>query len=87
VVTKFRMAGTVSGVEVAQTRWQAVTLRDGKARWWAFFRTEREALEAAGLREQDLSRESIENRPAGHRSVQMRPENLPGRRSTSPSGG
>jgi hypothetical protein len=28
---------------------QAVRLRHGKACWWAFFRSEREALEAIGL--------------------------------------
>jgi ketosteroid isomerase-like protein len=50
-VTKFRIAGTLSGVQVAQTMWQAAELRDGKLSWWAFFRTEREALEAVGLRE------------------------------------
>jgi ketosteroid isomerase-like protein len=50
-VTKFRMAGTLSGVPVAQTMWQAAELRDGKLVWWAFFRTEREALEAVGLSE------------------------------------
>jgi ketosteroid isomerase-like protein len=48
-VTHFRMAGTLSGVPVAQTMWQAVRLRDGRASWWRSFRTEREALEAAGL--------------------------------------
>jgi hypothetical protein len=31
--------------------WQATALRDGKVIWWAFFRSEREALEAVGLRE------------------------------------
>jgi hypothetical protein len=31
--------------------WQATALRDGKVIWWAFFRSEREALEAIGLRE------------------------------------
>ena len=50
-VTKFRMAGTLSGVPVAQTMWQAAKLHDGKLSWWAFFRTEREALDAVGLRE------------------------------------
>jgi ketosteroid isomerase-like protein len=50
-VAKFRLAGTLAGVEVTQTMWQAVRLRDGKLGWWAFFRTEHEALEAAGLRE------------------------------------
>jgi ketosteroid isomerase-like protein len=50
-VAKFRLAGTLAGVEVTQTMWQAARLRDGKLGWWAFFRTEHEALEAAGLRE------------------------------------
>ena len=50
-VTKLRMAGTLAGVQVAQTMWQAGNLRDNKLRWWAFFRTEREALEAVGLEE------------------------------------
>jgi ketosteroid isomerase-like protein len=50
-VVRFRMGGTLAGVEVAQTMWQATRLREGKLRWWAFFRTEHEALEAAGLRE------------------------------------
>jgi ketosteroid isomerase-like protein len=48
-VTHFRMAGTLSGVPVEQAMWQAVRLRDGRASWWCSFRTEREALEAAGL--------------------------------------
>ena len=50
-VTNFRMTGTLGGVPVAQTMWQAATVRDGQATWWAFFRSEAEALEAAGLRE------------------------------------
>ena len=39
----------MAGVDVAQTMWQAAELREGKLAWWAFFRTEHEALEAAGL--------------------------------------
>jgi ketosteroid isomerase-like protein len=50
-VTRFRMAGMLGGVPVEQTMWQAVELHEGKLRWWAFFRTEREALEAVGLQE------------------------------------
>jgi ketosteroid isomerase-like protein len=50
-VMQFRMAGTLGGVPVEQTMWQATLLRDGKAIWWAFFRSEREALEAVGLSE------------------------------------
>jgi ketosteroid isomerase-like protein len=48
-VIHFRMTGTLGGVPVEQTMWQATTLRDGQITWWAFFRTEREALEAVGL--------------------------------------
>jgi ketosteroid isomerase-like protein len=50
-VTKIRISGTLAGVQVTQTMWQAGRLRDGKLGWWAFFRTEREAHEAVGLRE------------------------------------
>jgi hypothetical protein len=50
-VIKLRMSGTLGGVEVAQTMWQASRVRDGKVRWWAFFRTEEEALDAAALRD------------------------------------
>jgi len=50
-VMHFRMTGTLGGVPVEQAMWQAIKLRDQKAIWWAFFRTEREALDAAGLRE------------------------------------
>ena len=46
-----RVAGTYrpSGVEVHQTVWNVVRFRDGKATGWEFFRTEEEAVEAAGL--------------------------------------
>ena len=51
-VLHFRMTGTLSGVPVEQKMWQATRVRDGKAIfWWAFFRSEREALEAVGLSE------------------------------------
>jgi uncharacterized protein len=50
-VTRFRMTGTLGGVPVAQTMWQASTARDGKATWWGFFRSEAEALEAVRRRE------------------------------------
>ena len=50
-VMRIRMTGTLSGVPVEQTMWQALLLRDGKLIWWAFFRSEREALEALGLSE------------------------------------
>jgi ketosteroid isomerase-like protein len=51
VVIRFHMSGTLGGVPVQQTMWQAVKIREGKAAWWGSFRTEREALEALGLRE------------------------------------
>lgn len=50
-VTRIRMTGTLGGVPVTQTMWQAVRERDGKLCWWGFFRSEAEALEALGLRE------------------------------------
>jgi ketosteroid isomerase-like protein len=50
-VTTARMSVTLAGVPVAQTMWQAVTARDGKATWWGFFRSHAEALEAVGLSE------------------------------------
>jgi ketosteroid isomerase-like protein len=48
-VLKFRVTATLGGGQVAQTIWQASRVRHGKVCWWAFFRTEQEALEAAGL--------------------------------------
>ena len=39
------------GVEVRQTVWHLVRYRDGMAMSWHFFRTEAEALQAAGVRE------------------------------------
>jgi ketosteroid isomerase-like protein len=50
-VINLRIVGTLGGVPVEQTMWQATTVRQGRIRWWALFRTKREALEAAGLRE------------------------------------
>ena len=39
------------GVEVPQTIWIIARYRDGMAIWWQFFRTQADALEAAGLSE------------------------------------
>jgi ketosteroid isomerase-like protein len=50
-IASHRIVGTLGGVEVRQTLWQALRLRGGKIAWWGFFRTEHEALEAAGLSE------------------------------------
>jgi hypothetical protein len=49
-IVQFRLEGTLADVDVAQTMWQATRLREGKLEWWAFFRTEDEALDAVGLR-------------------------------------
>jgi ketosteroid isomerase-like protein len=48
-VVHFRMNGTLGGVPVEQTMWQAAVRRDGKLIWWAFFRSEREAIDALAL--------------------------------------
>jgi ketosteroid isomerase-like protein len=50
-VARIHIAGTMSGVPLEQTMWQAVEVRDGRVCWWAMYRSEREALEAAGLAE------------------------------------
>jgi hypothetical protein len=47
----FRLTGTLGGVPVERTMWQASLLRDGKVTWFAFYRGEPEAFEAAGLSE------------------------------------
>jgi ketosteroid isomerase-like protein len=46
VLTELVVRGTIAGVEVPQTMWHAVQVRDGKAAWWGSFRTEEETLEA-----------------------------------------
>ena len=50
-VAHLRLTGTLRGVRVEQTMWQALRRRESKVTWWAFFRTEREAVDAAGLEE------------------------------------
>jgi ketosteroid isomerase-like protein len=45
-LAQVRATGTVGGLEVDQTVWQAATFRDGKLTWWAFYRTEHEARAA-----------------------------------------
>jgi ketosteroid isomerase-like protein len=49
VVARVRGTYRPRGVEVRQTVWNVVHFRGGKATGWEFFRTEDEALEAAGL--------------------------------------
>ena len=46
VLTRLVVRGTFDGVEVPQTVWHAVQLRDGKAAWWGSYRSEEETLEA-----------------------------------------
>jgi ketosteroid isomerase-like protein len=46
LVSRLRVTGTFAGVDVPQTMWQAIRIRDGKAFWWATFRSEAEAREA-----------------------------------------
>lgn len=45
-VANIRASGSLGGLDVDQTVWQAATFRDGKLTWWAFFRTEQEARDA-----------------------------------------
>jgi ketosteroid isomerase-like protein len=48
-LARLRAVGEVGGVEVEQTVWQAARYQDGKLDWWAFFRAESDAREAAGI--------------------------------------
>ena len=43
--------GTGSGIPFERDMWQVAEIRDGRIKSSAFFRTEHEALEAAGQRE------------------------------------
>ena len=49
-VLKVTIGGTIRGVPVNQTMWQALEIRDGKALWWTFFRSEEEAEQAVAER-------------------------------------
>jgi hypothetical protein len=48
---RFSGRGKRSGLEIDMPAWQVWTLRDGKVVGWRIFRTKRQALDAAGLRE------------------------------------
>ena len=48
-LARLRAVAEVGGVEVEQTVWQAARYQDGKLDWWAFFRAESDAREAAGI--------------------------------------
>jgi ketosteroid isomerase-like protein len=45
VLTELVVTAKVEGVEVPQTMWHAVQVRDSKAVWWGSFRTRDEALD------------------------------------------
>jgi ketosteroid isomerase-like protein len=45
-LANLRATGSLGGVEVDQSVWQAATFSDGKLTWWRFFRTKDEAREA-----------------------------------------
>lgn len=60
MVVRLVATGRVSEVEVSQAMWGAYRLREGKVLWWTVFRTEDQALEALGLREQRASQENVE---------------------------
>ena len=49
VCNRFRARGRVSGVEVEERFFQALTFRGGKSLWWDFYPSKAEALEAVGL--------------------------------------
>lgn len=48
MVAKLRVTGNVGGVEIPQTMWQTIRVRDGRPVWWQTFRTEAEAMRAVG---------------------------------------
>jgi ketosteroid isomerase-like protein len=58
VCNRFRARGRVSGVEVEERFFQALRYRDGKVRWWGFYPSRPDALEAVGLSEQDAHADS-----------------------------
>jgi hypothetical protein len=46
VLTELVVSGSAAGVQVDQSMWHAVQVRDRKAAWWGSFRTREEALRA-----------------------------------------
>ena len=51
-VIRFVMRGQLAGVPVEQRMWQLVRVRDEQPIGWQFFRSEGEAVRAAGLEDQ-----------------------------------
>jgi hypothetical protein len=50
-VAKLLVTGRAGGVAVPQSMWCATRIRNRRAIWWGVYRTEAEALRAAGLSE------------------------------------
>ena len=50
-IAHVRMDGTLGGIPLNLTMWLAARIRAGRVAWWSWFRTEQEAVEAAGLGE------------------------------------
>ena len=51
ICNRFRARGRHSGAEVEERFFQALRFRDDKVRWWAFYPSKTEALEAVKLAE------------------------------------
>jgi ketosteroid isomerase-like protein len=47
-LARVHISGSIRGVPVEQTMWQALELRGATAVWWGFYRAEREARAALG---------------------------------------
>jgi SnoaL-like domain len=45
-VSLVRVVGSLGGVPVEQSMWQAITTRGGRASWWSFFRSREDAVSA-----------------------------------------
>jgi ketosteroid isomerase-like protein len=58
VTHRFRARGRGGGVEVEQQFFVSIKLREGKLVGWKVYGSKREALEAAGLSEQDAHADS-----------------------------
>jgi hypothetical protein len=55
---RLRGQGAGSGAGIERTLWQALEYRNKKVVWWCVFESKAEALEAAGLTEQDAHADS-----------------------------
>ena len=48
-LVRLRVSGTVEGVEVPQTMWHSLRVRDGLVTWWHLARSREEAARSLGL--------------------------------------